>query len=66
MTVHNEQERVWKEAVVAQFQVISRSLPGGIEENFRISTARVAFEHKCEAKRLEPTKSATQEICSIL
>jgi hypothetical protein len=28
----NEVERLWKEVVVAEFEVISHKLPGGIEE----------------------------------
>jgi hypothetical protein len=31
--VDNEIERMWKEAVVACFKVISQYLPGGTEEN---------------------------------
>jgi hypothetical protein len=30
--VNNELERVWKEAVVAQFKVLSQHLTGGIEK----------------------------------
>jgi hypothetical protein len=33
MIVNNELERKWKEAVVAQFKVLSRHLPGGTKEN---------------------------------
>jgi hypothetical protein len=31
--VNDELERMWKEAVVALFKVLSRHLPGGSEEN---------------------------------
>jgi hypothetical protein len=31
--VNNKLERVWQEAVVAKFQVLSRHIPEGIEEN---------------------------------
>jgi hypothetical protein len=30
---NNEQERIWKEAVVTYCKVLSRHLPGGTEEN---------------------------------
>jgi hypothetical protein len=33
MTVSNELERMWKEAVLAEFKAIFRYLPGGTEEN---------------------------------
>jgi hypothetical protein len=33
MIVNNELERMWKEAVVAKFMVLSRHLPGGTKEN---------------------------------
>jgi hypothetical protein len=36
MTVNNELERMWKEAVVAQFKVLSQHLlGGGTEENHK-------------------------------
>jgi hypothetical protein len=31
----NQLERMWKEAVMAQFKVLSWHLPGGIEENYK-------------------------------
>jgi hypothetical protein len=33
--VNDESERVWKEAVVGQFEVLFRHLPGGTEENHK-------------------------------
>jgi hypothetical protein len=32
MIVNNELESMWKEAVMAQFKVLSRHLPGGTDE----------------------------------
>jgi hypothetical protein len=34
--MNDKLERVWKEAVVAYFKVISRHLPGGTDENQEI------------------------------
>jgi hypothetical protein len=31
--MNNEQEIMWKGAVVAEFKVLTRNLPGGTEEN---------------------------------
>jgi hypothetical protein len=31
--MNNELQRIWKEAVVAQFKVLPRHLPAGTEEN---------------------------------
>jgi hypothetical protein len=33
--INNELERMWKEAIVAKFKVLSRHLPGGTEENHK-------------------------------
>jgi hypothetical protein len=33
--VINELERIWKEAVMALFKVLSRYFPGGTEENYK-------------------------------
>jgi hypothetical protein len=35
-------ERIWEEAVVAKFRVLSRYLPGGIKENHEKTTVRIA------------------------
>jgi hypothetical protein len=35
MISNNELERIWKEAVVALFKVLSQALPGGTKENHR-------------------------------
>jgi hypothetical protein len=35
MTVNNELERMWKEAVMAKFKVLSQHLPGRTEENHK-------------------------------
>jgi hypothetical protein len=35
--MNNELERIWKEAVVAYFNVLSRHLPGEAEENYEKS-----------------------------
>jgi hypothetical protein len=34
MMVSNELEKIWMEAIVAYFNVRSRSFAGGIEENY--------------------------------
>jgi hypothetical protein len=34
-------ERMWKEAVVAYFKVLSRHLPGGTEESHENSSFRI-------------------------
>jgi hypothetical protein len=33
MTVNNESKRMWKEAVMASFKVLSWRFPGGAEKN---------------------------------
>jgi hypothetical protein len=33
MVVNNELEKIWRKVVVAYFEVISQSLPGGTEED---------------------------------
>jgi hypothetical protein len=35
MIMNNNLERIWKEAVLAQFKVLSRHLPGSTEENHK-------------------------------
>jgi hypothetical protein len=47
--VNNELERIWKEPVVAYFDVVSRNLPGGTRENCensRLSVSGPRFESR--------------------
>jgi hypothetical protein len=39
----NELERIWKEAVMVQFKVLSWHLPGGIEETHEKKSVRFAI-----------------------
>jgi hypothetical protein len=48
MTVNNELERMWKEAVVAQFKVLSRHLPR-TKENYEIPQ-----DSRCLGRYLNP------------
>jgi hypothetical protein len=51
----NELGRIWREAVMASFKVLSRNLPGGTEEdhgnfsqdNKKLETGRLSARHKC-------------------
>jgi hypothetical protein len=40
--VDDELERMWKEAVVAEFKVLPRHLPGETEENCEKISVRIA------------------------
>jgi hypothetical protein len=41
MTVNDELERMWKEAVVVCFKISSRNLPGGAKESNHLRIANL-------------------------
>jgi hypothetical protein len=48
--VKNELERLWKEVIIVQFEIIFRNLPGGIEENLTVSTT-LNFQVKAKGRQ---------------
>jgi hypothetical protein len=40
--MNNKLEKIWKEAVIVQFIVLSQHLPGGTEEKHKKNSVRIA------------------------
>jgi hypothetical protein len=59
MMVNNERERMWKQAVVAHFKVLSRNLPARTEENHETLTKIVHVLSDSNRKPLEYVRRVT-------
>jgi hypothetical protein len=58
MIVNNERERMWKQAIVAQFKILSRKLPGRTEDNYETLANRVDVLSNSNRKSPEYTSHA--------
>jgi hypothetical protein len=68
-----ELRRIWKEAIVACFQVLSQLFPGGTEEapddvksGKPVSWARFGPEYKREGLQSEPTYPVKSKVVPVL